>query len=726
MAKLSEITKGGDRPIRLSDLRAMVAPKTPEEIEAELQRLVPGVSTNPADGMGVLSKMAAGLGASGYQTARGVGQLVGAVSQEEVDAAAAAEAPLLATKSGMGGNILGHIGQLLIPAGTAVRLGSAAPKLAGVGRVVLNPRTVTAAQGARGAAAGVGTAAGIGAIQAGTQPVVSGESRAGNMLRGAAWGAGGQGIGEVLGYAGRPTVRALGAGRQSEATAGAALRASASDPATIAAIESGQVAADFIPGAARTTAEATRDKGLAGLERVMRSKPGSAATFADMDEARNAARVGLIRSQFEGASKESADAIRDRVATAQGPAIREATKQTGAESLRVASSIDRLLRSPRFRNVPQVQEKLSTFRGMLTQEIDDAGRISAARGMANDALANMGRMSSKDFDSVREAVRLVRGAAQRGDSSEAVLAQIKKLKPSSSKAQVHLANMMRALRTAEKGKPDVASLYNARKYATQTLMKGADAETMTALRSTIGRLDDEIAAVAPTYKQYLTDYAQGMRKADQAEVGARILGSGLARPSDAAVGVQLGAGTVRATRDIDQLVRGATGFPRATAARTLTPQQIAATRAVAQDIDSQGWVQSQSRALPSQSISGELAEGNPRLSSMAAGVVADAIPGGNTGLMAADAILSQVGKRNGVRVQGLVAEALANPQRAREILAVLPVDVRADVVRRLGPLGESRGITLASMGLGGAGVAPVMDIGTVSGYDRSDPRYRGD
>ena len=726
MPKLSEITRGGDRPLRLSDLRAMVAPKTPEEVEAELQRLIPGVSMDPTQGMSNFEKTFAGVGSSIAQTGRGLGQLVGAVSQEEVDMAAQDEAALLDTKAGFIGNIGGHIGQLLIPAGYAVKAGSAAPRLAMAGRVVLNPRAISSAAGAKGVLSGIGAAGAIGGLQAGIQPVVGDETRLGNAALGAAFGAGGQVVGEAIGAVARPIVRALGVGRQSEATAAAALRASASDPASIAALEAGRVGGQIVPGAVRTTAEVTRDKGLAALERVNRSKPGTAAVFSDIDEARNAARVGLVRSEFNGASRESAEALRNSVAQAQGPAIREATKQTGAESLRVASSIDRLLKSPRFRNVPAVQEKLSTFRGMLTQEIDDAGRISAARGVANDALANAGRMSSKDFDSVREAVRLVRGAAQRGEGSEQVLAQIKKLKPASSKAQVHLANMMRSLRTAEKGKPDVASLYNARKYATNTLMKGADAEVMTALRSTIGRLDDEIAAVAPTYKQYLKDYSQGMRQADQAEVGARLLATGRARPSDQAIGVQLGANTVQATRNLDQLVRGATGFQRGTAASTLTPQQIAAAQAVARDIDSQGWVQSQSRALQGQSITGELAEGNNRLGSMAAGVLADAIPGGNTGLMAADAILAQVGKRNGARVQGLVAEALASPDRARQILAVLPVDVRADVVRQLGPVGEARGITLASMGLGGALAAPAMDIGNVSGYDRNDPRYRGD
>jgi hypothetical protein len=212
-------------------------------------------------------------------------------------------------------------------------------------------------------------------------------------------------------------------------------------------------------------------------------------------------------------------------------------------------------------------------------------------------------------------------------------------------------------------------------------MKGADAETMTALRSTVARLDDEIAAVAPTYKQYLKDYAAGMRVADQAEVGARILASGAPRASDAAAGVQLGANTVRAVRDLDQLTAAATRFPRATAESTLTASQRQAARLVAQDIDSQGWVQNQSRALPSQSITSEILPGDNKLATMAVGVAADAIPGGNTGLMVADAILAQVGKRNGPKVQGIVADALANPARAKEILAVLPVDVRADVLR---------------------------------------------
>ena len=713
----------------LQALRQPAQERSPEEVEAELQRLVPGVSTNPADGMSTPFKMAAGAGASLQQAKRGIQQLTGNLSQEEVDAAAQVEAPLLATKAGLGGNVMGHIAQLLVPAGAALKLGSNAPRLAMAGRVVLNPRAAVTATGAKGAAQGMGVAGAIGAGQAGLQPVVSGESRLGNAAQGAAYGAAGQGVGEALGAMIRPLIRAAGAGRQANATAGDVIRAETANPATIAALQSGQVAGDIIPGSARTTAEVTRDKGLAALERSLRSKPGISATFSDIDEARNVARVGLIRTQFNGASSDAAQGLRETVQAAEGPVINAAKKVVGAETGRVIAGIDRVARSARFAGAPKVQETLTKVRGLLAVPLDDAARIKAAREMATDAITSTAgkRMSSADFYSIREAARLIRGAAQRGESADEVLKQVAQIKPTSVKAVTHLANMKRALKTVERGKPDVASLYNTRKYITQTLMKNADSEQMFALRGVIGRLDDEIVAVAPSYKQYLKNYTAGMRLADQAEVGARILKTGQPRASDPVAGVQLGAMTARAADNLETIVRGATGFPRAKVANTLTGPQQGAVRSVAQDIDSQGWVQSQSRALKGQSITGELGESNDRLASLATGVAANSIPGGNLGLMAADAILSQVGKRQGARVQGLVAEAMANPARAREILQSLPVSVRQDVIRTLGAAGETR--VLAAAGYAGASVATdrePMDIGTVYGLDRNDRRYRGD
>lgn len=650
---------------------------------------------------GFIDNFRAGLGKSAYDTARGIGQLTGILSQEDIDAAARTDAALMDSGGGITGNASGHLIQLLAPAGLVVRGASAGGKASNLARVVLNPRVAATAQGttraARATRAGqAALAAGaVGAVQGGLQPVVTGDTRLGNAGEGFVFGAGGQGGSELLGYGARRVLRASAPGRQAEASAGDVLRQAASDPATIARLQAGTAQGQRVSGSLPTTAEATRDMGLAGLERTLRTRAESAPAFAARDADRNAARVTAVQSAFLGASSDAADTLRAGVQQAQGPAIREAMKQTGAETARVVSSIDRMAKAPRFSSVPQVQQTLATVRGLLVTPIDDAGRLSAARSIANEAMGSPGRMSSADFDAVREAARLVRGAAQRGESSDAVLAQVKAIKPKSLAAKAHLSSMMRALRTAERGKPDVASLYNTRKYITQTLMPRADAEQMFALRGIVGKLDETIGEVAPTYRQYLTDYAAGMRQADQAEVGAEILKSGAPRPSNLATPVELGANTVRRVRDMDTLARSATGFPRATAAKTLTPEQMRVAREIAADIDSQGWVQSQARANKG-SITAEATQGQNRLARLATGVAAGSIPGGDLGVMAFEEILSQVGSKRGEAVQEIVAEALLDPQRAGEILAVLPVDVRREVVRIAGPtLGNLRAGAIA-------------------------------
>lgn len=129
-----------------------------------------GPDLDPTEGMSTFEKVAAGFGKSIYDTGRGLGQLVGAVSQEDVDRARELDAPLMNTKAGLGGNIAGQAAQIAIPipAGAAIKATSWAGKAA--------PLVGAAARGgAFGASQGVGT----------------GESRLGNAAETAAWGAGG-------------------------------------------------------------------------------------------------------------------------------------------------------------------------------------------------------------------------------------------------------------------------------------------------------------------------------------------------------------------------------------------------------------------------------------------------------------------------------------------------------------------------------------------------------
>lgn len=128
---------------------------------------------DPTEGMSTFEKVAAGFGKSIYDTGRGIGQLFGAVSQEDVDRARELDAPLMNTKAGLGGNIAGQAAQIAvpIPAGAAIK----ATSWAGRGAPLVG---AAARGGAFGASQGVGT----------------GESRLGNAAETAAWGAGGQAV----------------------------------------------------------------------------------------------------------------------------------------------------------------------------------------------------------------------------------------------------------------------------------------------------------------------------------------------------------------------------------------------------------------------------------------------------------------------------------------------------------------------------------------------------
>lgn len=126
---------------------------------------------DPTEGMGFGEKMLAGIGKSVYDTGRGVGQLFGMVDQEDVDAARQRDAALMRTGGGVIGNVVGQVGQMAVPLGGGARIASALGKTA--------PYAAAAVRGGAFAA---------------TQPVATGETRAGNTARGAALSVAGQGV----------------------------------------------------------------------------------------------------------------------------------------------------------------------------------------------------------------------------------------------------------------------------------------------------------------------------------------------------------------------------------------------------------------------------------------------------------------------------------------------------------------------------------------------------
>jgi len=176
---------------------------TPEEIQAAADQLDPVKSNvaevmanaekyraaNPVTNeMNGLQKFAAAYGKSYMDTGRGIKQLFGQSSEDEIQRARDVDAALMDTGAGKAGNIAGQAVQIATPlpgaAGTKVAAytGKAAPFVSSA----LRSATVAGAQG-----------------------TVGDESRLGNAAEAGAWGVAGQGVASGLKYAAGAAKQAL-------------------------------------------------------------------------------------------------------------------------------------------------------------------------------------------------------------------------------------------------------------------------------------------------------------------------------------------------------------------------------------------------------------------------------------------------------------------------------------------------------------------------------------
>lgn len=138
--------------------------------------------------MSGLQKFAAGYGKSYMDTARGLGQLIGLTSEDDVARARDVDQALSNTGAGTAGNIVGQAVQIATPVP-----GSAGAKVASY----------------TGKAAPFVKAAARSGVFAGAQGTVGDESRAGNAAEGAAYGVAGQGVASGLAKAAGTAKQAL-------------------------------------------------------------------------------------------------------------------------------------------------------------------------------------------------------------------------------------------------------------------------------------------------------------------------------------------------------------------------------------------------------------------------------------------------------------------------------------------------------------------------------------
>lgn len=290
-------------------------------IAAELNKRVGIVPREPATSdMSGLDKFRAGFGKAIVDLGRGVGQLLGQVSQEDIDYSRSLDRDLMQTGAGTAGNISGSVAATL-PAAFV-------------------PGANTIAGGAA-----------IGALQGALQPVGTDDSRLGNIAMGGAAGA----LVPAAVKTGKVAKAALidpftDKGKQ-RILAGA-LRRAATNPEQAAqnlASRTGRT-----PGFTPTVGQAADDQGLAALERTVRAtEPGA---FGDVDTSQQAALVNALRG-VAGTPEQRVAALSAREA-ATAPLYEAASGATIP-----ADALEALMKRPSMQAASRAATDLAAERG---------------------------------------------------------------------------------------------------------------------------------------------------------------------------------------------------------------------------------------------------------------------------------------------------------------------------------------------------------------------------
>jgi hypothetical protein len=293
------------------------------------------------DEMSGLDRFRAGIGKAFFDLGRGAGQMVGAVSREDVKDSRRVDADLMSTGEGMAGNITGNLA-LVLPSALAP------------------------------GAATIPVAAGIGAVSGFLQPSESTWETAKNTGMGGVAGAGGVVAGRALG-AGYNATKSLFAPftqRGQEGVAARTLQQFATDPAKAAA--NLRAARPLVPGSMPTMAQAADDAGLAQLERVLMNNPGTGSLIASQKAAQRTARLGAV--QDVAGTQAYYEAIKDGVRTFAKQDY-EAAIAAGFDPKALAANADKLaglLARPSMQSAQATARQLAAETG---EEITDLGSV---------------------------------------------------------------------------------------------------------------------------------------------------------------------------------------------------------------------------------------------------------------------------------------------------------------------------------------------------------------
>ena len=359
-------------------------------------------ANDPTKGMSGAELLKAGGIMSVARTGRGLGQLVGIVSEEDEARARELEAPLADTGLGFTGNVLGGVAQVVTPgaafkgAAMVPQLSRAAPALNAASTAFI-PRTVPGA-GLSGAAFGA------------VQPVTAGESRLANAAFGGAFGVAGAGAPRVF----RNVTRAVSGPR---AKAADIIREGVpnADEVVAGAVPS------RVPGVQRTLAEATLNPDVVNLDRGYRSVAGT--RLSAQEAANNQRRVDQLM-RIAGTEDELQAAISARE-VASAPLRRDALQ---AERIDITGALARLSAlEGSLRGNPSVQSAVSRINGLLKDALRKepdrpAGAILDSSGNPITPAVRGGPIGAdmQQLYNIRKEIGLMLSGSAGGDNAQAI------------------------------------------------------------------------------------------------------------------------------------------------------------------------------------------------------------------------------------------------------------------------------------------------------------------
>jgi hypothetical protein len=329
-----------------------------EAAQKDMERMA-----DPTAGMSGVEKFRAGMGKAFTDVGRGVGQLLGQVSRQDVEESRKLDQPLMRSGAGMAGNVLGNVAAAVptafIPGANTIT-GSAA---IGAGMGLLQPSASTGETFKNVATGGIAGAA------------VPALMTAGRVAKSFV---------EPFYESGRAQIM------------GRALRQSAGNQADDA-MRAMQGAKELVPGSLPTAAEAAGNPGIAAMQRTATAiDPVAMNQLAARQAAQNEARVEVLRN-LAGSSgaKEAAVEARDLAAqTAYG-------KARASDAMRRALEIEQQVNKDAanaglgsLANLPSRTEAQSAAmairptkaledlakRPSFSRFIDDAKRLAADKG----------------------------------------------------------------------------------------------------------------------------------------------------------------------------------------------------------------------------------------------------------------------------------------------------------------------------------------------------------